>query len=198
MSKFSYRPATLEDSQRLVEYIQMAGDGIYEFLLEDILPPFTSEQILVWAVAIADSPLNFRNCAVAVEERSGEIVGAINMWPTDKYVQLDSSILDSERWRYLKPVTSQLIADSMFINALAVAEKWRRQGIASGLLGVAVGYCTERQIDSLSLQVWSDNIDAQKFYRKQGFAVISRQELPPHPQLPGKTCSILMQRRIKG
>jgi hypothetical protein len=43
---FTYRPADKEDSARLAELINMASDGVVEYLFHDLIPGMTPVQVV--------------------------------------------------------------------------------------------------------------------------------------------------------
>lgn len=55
---------------------------------------------------------------------------------------------------------------------IAVAPKWRKQGVASGLVDEAVGLCRCRQVETLFLEVRPSNISAICLYTKKQFQKI--------------------------
>lgn len=196
MSDISYRWATTEDSAAVASYIRLAGDGLYEFLLDDLIPGFTSMEILKWTVGVLASPLSYKNCFVAVDTCNNEIAGLINLFPADLLREHGHDLLSTERWQYLDPVFSLQDWGSLFINSLAVGSKWRQCGIGGRLLDHSHEQAKSDGYDRVSLHVWSDNLNAISFYEKRGFVTVDRVTLPAHPDFPGKSGSILMHRRV--
>jgi ribosomal protein S18 acetylase RimI-like enzyme len=195
-SEISYRPAKVEDSADLAAYIRLAGDGLYEFLLDDLIPTFSCEEILKWAIGVIDSPLSYRNCYVGVNQLNGQIVGMINMFPADQLAGSAYDFMKTDRWRHVEPVFKLQDVGSLFVNALAVSAEWKRQGIGAKLLELADSEALTKGLDRISLHVWSDNKYARAFYETTGFSSIGKAGLPRHPDLPNKTCSILMRRKV--
>lgn len=195
-SEIYYRKATIEDSTDLAAYIRLAGDGLYEFLLDDLIPTFSCEEILKWAIKVIDSPLSYRNCYVGVDQRNGRIVGTINVFPADQLTESAYDLIKTDRWKHVEPIFRLRDAGSMFVNALAVGTEWRRRGVGAKLLELASSDALAMGFDHISLQVWSDNKNARAFYEKIGFSSIGKVSLPRHPDLPNKACSILMRRKV--
>ena len=192
MSKISYRHATTEDSAAVASYICLAGDGLYEFLLDDLIPGFTSIEILKWTVGVLASPLSYRNCFVAVDTGNDQIAGVINLFPADELREQDHKLIDTKRWHFLEPVFRLQDWGSLFINSLAVGRHWRQRGIGGRLLDHACERAKSDGYDRVSLHVWAENLNAISFYEKRGFISVDTVALPAHPQLPGKSGSILM------
>ena len=191
-----YRPATSEDSAAVAYYLNVAGDGLYEFLLGDLIPGFSAMEILKWTVGVMSTPLSYENCYLAVDSDDGEIAGLINLFPADRLRDQGGDLLSTERWRYLEPVFRLQDWGSLFINGLAVGEKWRRYGIGGRLLDYACEQAKLDGFDRVSLHVWTDNHNAIAFYKGRGFVTVNTVRLPDNPDFPGKTGSILMHRKL--
>lgn len=63
--------------------------------------------------------------------------------------------------------------DTIFIDCLAVEEKYRGKGIGHRLLDFAKNIVQEKGFDGLELQVNAKNIHAKKMYESYGFAEMS-------------------------
>ena len=192
----SYRDATTEDSAAIASYICLAGDGLYEFLLDDLIPGFRCDEVLKWTVGVLASPLSYKNCFVAVDTSDGQIAGVINLFPADELREQDHDLINTKRWRFLEPVFKLQDWGSLFINSLAVGRHWRKNGIGGRLLDHAYEQAKSEGYDTVSLHVWSENLNAISFYEKRGFISVDRVALPAHPQFAGKSGSILMRRKI--
>jgi ribosomal protein S18 acetylase RimI-like enzyme len=195
-SDISYRYATSEDSAAVASYICLAGDGLYEFLLDDLIPGFTSTEILKWTVGVLACPLSYKNCFVAVDSDNDQIAGVINLFPADELREQGHELINTQRWRFLEPVFSLQDWGSLFINSLAVGRQWRQSGIGGRLLDHAFERAKSDGCDRVSLHVWADNLNAISFYEKRGFTILDTVALPAHPQLPDKSGSILMCRKV--
>lgn len=196
ISDISYRCATSEDSAAVASYICLAGDGLYEFLLDDLIPGFTSTEILKWTVGVLDSPLSYKNCFVAVDTVTNQLAGVINLFPADLLGEQGHELINTRRWRFLEPVFNLRDRGSLFINSLAVGRQWRHRGIGGRLLDHAYQQAKSDGYDRVSLHVWTHNLIAISFYEKRGFTTVDRVALPAHPQFPDKSGSILMCRKV--
>lgn len=67
-------------------------------------------------------------------------------------------------------ISASIIYERCEINYIAVEKKYRRRGIAQKLLDYVT---TNNNLDTISLEVKSDNIDAINFYLKNGFKKVS-------------------------
>jgi len=174
----------------------MAGDGLYEFLLDDLIPGFTSMEVLKWTAGVLATPLSYKNCFVAVDSADNQIAGVINLFPADLLREQGHELITTRRWRFLEPVFGLQDWGSLFINSLAVGRHWRKNGIGGRLLDHASEQARSKGYDRISLHVWSENLNAIAFYEKRGFIPVGRVALPVHPQFPGKSGSVLMRCKI--
>lgn len=191
-----YRPGEVGDSHEIASYMCLAGDGLYEFLLNDLVPAFQATDILRWAIASLETPLSYRNCFVAVDGNNGQLAGIINTFPADQLKQHGLGFLPSDRTRHVRAILDLQDWGSWFINSLAVGENWRRKGIATHLLDHAACQAREAGFDRMSLHVWADNLSACAFYKKVGFVALGTADITTDPRLPHSQGSILMRLEI--
>jgi ribosomal protein S18 acetylase RimI-like enzyme len=195
-SEIYYRKAEVQDSSDVVSYIRLSGDGLYEFLLDNVIPTFSCSEVLKWAVGVVDSPLSYKNCYVAVHQQSDHIIGMINVFPADRLSVGIPDLIKTSRWKHIEPIYQLRDAGSLFVNALAVCAEWRRKGVGARLMEVADSHALAAGFGRISLQVWSHNKAARAFYKRLGFSRIAEVSIPLHDNLPNKTNSILMRRKV--
>ncbi|MDJ0710836.1 MAG: GNAT family N-acetyltransferase [Woeseiaceae bacterium] len=98
-----------------------------------------------------------RRCAlyqgkIIVAEVDGEIAGYVMIWASVKAEEVEDGDFETAR-----------LAD------LAVLEKFRRQGIARGLIEAAEHYAREHGAEYLQIGVLAANTGAVKLYRSSGY-----------------------------
>ncbi len=64
---------------------------------------------------------------------------------------------------------------------MAVFPRYRRQGLGSALLDIARAQALEHALRELSLIVFEQNHEAVRLYKRNGFRVIDRAPVVPHP-----------------
>ena len=69
---------------------------------------------------------------------------------------------------------ASLVADVGELQRIAVAEPWRRHGVASALLAEVVSLASAAGVDRLLLEVREDNAPALGFYATRGFVALDR------------------------
>lgn len=68
----------------------------------------------------------------------------------------------------------RLAANEMDILRIAVAEQWRRKGLASIILRESLKSAEEKNTGAAYLEVGSENLPAVSFYKKLGFAEVGK------------------------
>ncbi len=191
-----YRAGLVGDSHEIAQLACIAGDGLYEFLFDDLVPLMRAADVLTAGVAREDSPISYRNCRVATA--GGVIVGAANVFPADLLRNEGYAIVPSDRIEHIRAMLELQDRGSMFLNTLAVSEAHRGCGIGACLLGWAVTRARETGFDRLSLHVWADNAGALRFYEARGFVRLGTAAVAAHPRLRHAGGSILMRQVIPG
>ena len=192
LSRVRYRNARLDDSLEIARFICMAGEGLYEFLFDDIVPFVTATEMLAAGVVSADQPISYRNCCVAVDDENERILGAANVFPADLLRHGTYPFVPEERQAHIRPMLQLQDWGSMFLNALAVEQACRGLGIGSRLLDWAKTRARDQGLGRLSLHVWADNTPARRLYAAHGFVELGVARLPAHPRLVDHGASVLM------
>lgn len=125
----------------------LAPDGYGSALQE---PPPADEVIAEFAGLIDDAAAILLVCETE-GELSGFVLGAIEVHGDD--------LLD---------------APFITVQYLAVAEKFRKQGIADQLLRELEAEAARRGIGTIDLLVWESNTAARSLYEKRGYATLER------------------------
>jgi ribosomal protein S18 acetylase RimI-like enzyme len=191
-----FRVALVADSLEIARYMCAAGGGLYEFLFNDLIPFVTATEFLAAGVASDGYPISYRNCFVAANNEDGRVIGAANAFPASAIDNEGYPLVPRERLEHIRPMLELRENDSLFLNALAVHENVRRQGVGARLLSWAQSRARSLNRPSLSLHVWADNTTARDFYRKLGFIERGIAEIPSHPRLRHSGGSILMSQAI--
>jgi GNAT superfamily N-acetyltransferase len=192
MQEIVYRIANPRDRNVIADYFLMASGGFLEFLLDNLIPGFSSKQLLAQAIASPEGLRSHKNCYVA--ELNNQIVGAINLFPVDALQEEDLSLFHGERLAYISDFNEVQDWGSMLLSSIAVAPHYQNQGIGTELLDRAIEHTHRNGLDRLSLHVWADNAIAQNFFTRRGFKAIGGADILPHPRLKHSGGTILMNR----
>lgn len=191
-----YRSAVSADSETIAQLICVAGGGLYEFLFDGLIPLLTAADVLARAVSSERETISYRNCVVAFSLTSGEVFGAANAFPVDELKEERYRLLPTGRREHIRSMLQMQDWGSMFLNAIVVGERCRRNGVGSQLVDWSEIRAREAGLDRLSLHVWADNTAALKFFRAKGFVALRVAAVAPHPRLPHLGGSILMSKPV--
>jgi ribosomal protein S18 acetylase RimI-like enzyme len=192
-----FRPAEPEESAELTSIVQQTSDGLVDYILTGVIPFTKPHQILNTQVVSGDSLYSYRNMIVCVED--GEIVGLVLAYPWNEQVASDMArrYLPEEKFRVVEALLNSADEDSLFINTLWVAERYRGEGLADALMDVAAEWAAGEGLSRLSLHVWRGNERAVRFYRRHGFVETRTFDFPDHKLLPHKTGMAQLCKELK-
>ena len=170
----SFRIGEAADAELIVDLVLQAGDGLFESMLDGVVPGVRAKQLLRMAVKGEESPLRFGNAIVA--EGDGAVVGMALCYPSAEFGlhPVLESLLPRTRLEPFKALFQTPLPDSWYLNSLSVVDAFRGKGLARLLLGCCGDLALSAGQSRLSLHVWSDNDPALQLYRNFGFAEIER------------------------
>jgi ribosomal protein S18 acetylase RimI-like enzyme len=189
-----FRAAAPADAYALAELSIMAGDGMYEFLLEEMAPREMLAGLIARSMKQDAGGFSWRHCFVADDKG---VVGMINAFPAAWLREEERDILPQDRVQILDPIDQAQDWDSFLVNSIAVRPQRRRQGIGKGLMKMAIEQARAGAFARLTANVWADNVAARGLFETEGFAVQTRVEVPPHPGLAHTGGSLLMARQTR-
>ncbi|MGQ9368606.1 N-acetyltransferase family protein [Azospirillum sp. ST 5-10] len=188
------RPAEPHDAPAIAPLVLAAGGGVYEFLLDGLVPGMDAGAMLVPGIAGRAGSFSHRHMAVA--EAAGRVVGVAHAHPTDWMRDADRSFIPTDRLAHLEPFDNTQDWGSHFLSALAVEPGWRRHGLARRLLAWSYHRAAEGGYDRLTLHVWADNAAARSLYAGEGFTEVAVAAIPWHARLPHDGGSVLLRRSL--
>ena len=183
------RAALPSDAYALAELSIMAGDGMYEFLLDEMAPREMLAGLMARSLKQDTGGSSWRHCWVAQEQG---VVGMINAFPAAWLREEERDILPQDRVQLLDPIDQAQDWDSFLVNAVAVRPSYRRQGIGRRLMEWAIQQARAGGFARLTINVWQDNAAARALCEQAGFRPQTRIEVPPHPGLSHTGGSLLM------
>jgi GNAT superfamily N-acetyltransferase len=185
-----FRAALPGDSYALAELAISAGDGMYEFLLQDMAPKEMLAGLMARSIKQGTGGLSWRNCFVAVDQ--GIVIGMINAFPAAWLQDEEQDILPQDRVQVLQPIDQAQDWESFLVNGVAVHASHRRQGAGKRLIEWSVEQAKTRGFARITSNVWEDNVAARRLFEKQGFQVQTRIEVAGLPELSHTGGSLLM------
>jgi ribosomal protein S18 acetylase RimI-like enzyme len=194
MTGIVFRAAAPADAYALAELSIMAGDGMYEFLLEEMAPREMLAGLMARSMKQNTGGFSWRYCFVADDKG---IVGMINAFPAAWLREEERDVLPQDRVQILDPIDQAQDWGSFLVNSVAVRPQHRRQGIGARLVKMAIEQARAGAFARLSANVWADNVAARTLFERQGFAVQTQVEVQPHASLAHTGGSLLMLREIE-
>lgn len=185
--EFDVRFGEADDIDIITRFILEAGSGLFDYLLDGVVPGSTTEDLIKFAVADPDNVLNFNNALLAFA--GSEPAGMILSYPSADYgipAAVDAMV-PAERLDRVREIFTNVVPDSWYINSLTVAEVARGQGLARLLIDLSADLAVEKGLNSLCLHAWADNKRALKVYRNCGFELVKTIPVEPttHFDHPG-------------
>jgi ribosomal protein S18 acetylase RimI-like enzyme len=185
-----FRAALPSDAYALAELSIMAGDGMYEFLLEEMAPREMMAGLMARTMKDDKAGFGWRHCFVADDKG---LVGMINAYPAAWLREEEQSNLPPDRVRILNPIDQAQDWESFLINGVAVRPQYRRQGVGEQLLNWAMGQAKAGGFSRVSANVWADNLAARALFEKQGFRLQTAIEVAEHVGLSHVGGSLLYE-----
>ena len=188
-----FRAALPADAYALAELSIMAGDGMYEFLLEEMAPKEMLAGLMARTMKQDAGGFSWRHCFVADDE--GVVAGMINAFPAAWLRDQEQDILPQDRVQILDPIDQAQDWESFLVNGIAVRTPYRRQGVGKRLVQWAIEQAREGGFARLSANVWEDNACRPGTLR--GFQIQKRSPIAQHPGLNHVGASLLMVRYVR-
>lgn len=193
---FKYRPAEKEDSAKLAELINIASDGVVEYLFHDLIPGMTPVQVVAHNLENDNYPHSYRSAVVAAEET--DVIGMALSYPSSYHKITDEmrGFFPADRLENFSHFYSSRVENSWFLDALCVIEIHRRRGIGEKLISLTKEKAVENGYSALSLIVFADNALAIPVYKRTGFEIVQKVELRGNEFIKHKDGCLLMKCKI--
>ena len=194
--QISYRDGRNEDCAILAKLINIASEGIIEFLFHDLIPDMTSVQMVAHNLSAENSFYSYKNAIVA--EYNQNLIGASLSYPSrfHQITEETRNFLPEDRLEHFKSFYASRVEDSLLLNALCVDERFRGKGIGTKLIALTKKKAKKDGFKSLSLMVLADNADAHRLYARCGFKTVEAVELKWHELIPHEGGCLLLKCEI--
>lgn len=169
---FEFRFGTAADAPLIAEQIIAAGDGLFESMLDGIVPGVGAREFVRMAVNAEDSPLSFANAILA--ENNGQVAGLALGYPAAEYGlhPLLKNLVPNRRLEPLRNLFASKVEGSWYLNTLLVLDHARGQGLGKLLVQFCADFALENDFSSISLHAWKDNASALSVYAGLGFTPV--------------------------
>lgn len=159
--------ANVEDASDLAYLINLAGEGIPEFLWSTMVEGSeTPLEVGKRRASREDGGFSYKNARVV--KLQGNIAGMIISYPLDDPYILSNVEDFPEIIRPLVLLEAK-VPGSWYINAIATKKEYRGQGVASMLMREAESKAISQGVKFMSLIVASENESARNLYLKLGY-----------------------------
>ncbi len=183
------RQATVTDAESLAKLINLAGEGIPDWLwTRACAEGQTPLEIGIARAKRKTGGFSYTNALVA--EQKGSLVGmvlsyAITDAPTENPDDLPAPIAPFV-------ALEKLSVNTWFINALAVFSEGQNHGIGSQLLTAAEDQARAKGFEKMSIQVYAQNVGAVRLYQRLGYVQVASDPVRLHPSPPYYTGDVLL------
>lgn len=179
MEKTTFRPARPEDSRQIAELFRISSDGVADYIWQGIGEP--GEALLdIGERRFVREGTAFSYQNSTMSEKNGDVTGMVHAFVIDDGPEEDS---DEDVDPVLRPYHELEVPGSLYISSMAVLPEFRQQGIGTELLQIARTRAREKGCGVLSLLVFEQNDGAVKLYQRNGYRVIDRRPVVPHPMI---------------
>lgn len=192
----TYRTGAKEDSLKLAALINIASDGVVEYLFHDLVAEMTPDQIIAHNLENENPPDSYKSAIVAVDDNN--IAGMALSFSSSyhKITEEMRGFLPADRLEHLRHYYSSRVENSWMLDALGVFEHYRRHGIAEELISLTKQRAIENGYNILSLIAFADNILAIPLYERSGFEVVQEIELRGNEYIRHESGCLLMKCEI--
>jgi len=192
-----YRTGTKDDCPRLAELVNIASDGVVEFLFHDLIDGVSPIQMVAHNLDKDTGYYTYKNTIVA--EEGCDVVGVSFYYPAHYHEISDDmrSFLPADRLEHLKHILSGRVENSLYIDTLCVDETYRGNGVGGELISLTKQKAVEQGFNSLNLIALADNTDAHRLYFRCGFEIVSGVEMEPHELIPHEGGAYLMRCKLE-
>jgi len=191
-----YRDAEKEDCAKLAEFINIASDGVVEYLFHELVPGMTPVQLVANNLDNDNYPHSYRSAVVAAEKT--DVIGMALSYPSSYHKITDEmrNFFPSDRLEHFNHFYSSRIENSWFLDALCVVESHRSRGIGKKLISLTKEKAIENGFNALSLIVFADNALAIPVYKLTGFQIAQKVELRGNEFIKHEDGCLLMKCEI--
>jgi ribosomal protein S18 acetylase RimI-like enzyme len=186
------RPAEPGDAHHVARLLYETATGMY-----DIYAGGSRRALRILGAAYGRPGTSASREIVTVAEIDGQVAGALAAFPVvegdlraSRFLRV--TLVRTPPWKW--PVTLRIFhmgADvtpapppgSLYVDALATDERFRRRGVATALLAEAARIAGQAGLETVALDTAAPNTGAQALYESAGFEVTDRR--PPTGRIPG-------------
>lgn len=189
---FSLRPARADEAAIVAAAIAEASGGYAPLAWSAVATGTDLHAVGTRCCAGDDGPHSWRH-ALLLETGSGEVAGVLLCCPAAAMPPV-AIVAGPDGSDLCAPVRMQ-VADSWQLVGMTIFAPWRNYGLGHRLLVQAYSQAKAAGHDRISLIACERN-PATRLYRREGFTVVERRPILPHPLLAYDGDVLLMVRTL--
>lgn len=183
------RPASMEDAHSLAMLIDIAGEGIPNWLWSKSSDAqHTSLDIGTQRARRTSGGFSYTNAFVA--EIEGNIAGMLLGYPITQAPDDDPDELPAPIAPFVE--LEKHSVDTWYVNALAVFAEHHGKGIGTALMALAEDQARKVSMSKMSIQVYGQNQGAVRLYQRLGYQLAEKAPVRQHPCQPYYTGDVLL------
>lgn len=189
------RPATSDDAPTLARLIDIAGEGIPNWLwTRACTKGQTPLEIGTERAKRASGGFSYTNAMVA--EAEGAPSGMVLSYAITEAPEEDPDDLPDPIAPFV--ALEKHSVGTWYINALAVFDHGRGQGIGTSLMREAEARAAQHGLAAMSIQVYGQNTGAVRLYERLGYHYVTSEPVRLHPGPPYYTGDVLLLKKSLG
>ena len=192
----TYRTGEIKDAPQIAFLINKASGGIVEFLFHDLIPEKSPIDVVAIGLQEEKSYFSFKNTIVA--ELNNSVIASVLSYPSS-YVEITDELknfIPQDRLDYIMGIYTANIPESLYIDAIAVADSYERKRIGSTLLSLTFEKAAKENFNKVSLIAFADNTRALQFYKHHGFEITAPIAIENHPTVPHQGGAFVLIKKI--
>ncbi len=190
----TFRAAKLADVRVIAELFRISSEGVADYVWSQFKgPEYEGLDLLdigAKRYSREGTEFSYQNCDIA--EIDGEPVGMLHAYPMGSDVGNVPDDFDP----VLKPYCQLEEPLSLYISGLALFDTHRGSGIGTRLLDYAYKRTLVEGMKKTSLICFEENQGAFRLYEREGFELVAKREVVPHPLIKHGGDAVLMVRGL--
>ena len=190
----TFRAANLADASALAVLVDIAGEGVPNWLWHSLAGPGRSAlEVGRDRARREEGGFSYRHATLA--EFGNEIVACLIVYPLDNPYDLTGL---EDMPAHVQPLVrlEAQAPGSWYVNVLATFPEFQGQGIGAGLLGIAETKGREAGAPAMSIIVGSWNEGAGRLYQRAGYDTVATEPAILPPEFPQSGDWTLMMRPL--
>lgn len=175
----NFRWAHAGDARTIAELFAESSGGVAEYVWTQIdadADPLDTGEVRYKRTG---TEFSYENCVLA--EVDGQVAGMMVSFPMPGHADTANDNHDADVDPVLRPYDELEVPGSYYICGIAMFPEFRGMGLGTRFLEFAKSRAAAERCGTLSLIVFEENTGAKRLYERQGYTVVDRRAVVPHP-----------------